>query len=49
MDWLASVGGVEQVLIEMLMVVLGGFAAFNSILETFQFLSINLDIDGYKN
>ena len=48
-EWLGSVGGVEQSLLDMLIVVFGGYCQFNSIIETFSALSKPLDISGYNN
>ena len=49
MEWLGSVGGVEQTLLDMLLVVFGGYCQYNSVIETFSHLSVALDIEGFNN
>ena len=49
MEWLGSVGGVEDILMDILIFFFGGYCQYNSIIETFGHLSEPLDIKGYKN
>lgn len=41
MDWLGSIGGIEQFLIDLLLFAVGGYCHFNSVIETVNFLNIN--------
>ena len=49
MDWLGSVGGVEDILMDMMIFAFGGYCQYNSVIETFRHLSEPLDLKGYKN
>ena len=49
MEWLGSVGGVEDILMDMFCFIFGGYCQYNSIIETFDHLSRSLDIKGYNN
>ena len=41
MDWLGAVGGIEQFLISCMIVVFGGYARFNAMMETVNYMCIN--------
>ena len=39
MDWLGSIGGIEQILIDLLIFLFGGYAQFNAVICTYKLLS----------
>ena len=49
MDCLGSIGGIEDILMDILVLFFGGYCQYNSIIETFGHLSEPLDIKGYNN
>ena len=40
MDWLGSIGGIRDILMEMLSAFFGGYCAFNATLQTFGKMSV---------
>ena len=49
MDWLGSIGGIEEILNKLLVFLFGGFLQFNAVLSTFNALTIKNDHTGHSH
>ena len=48
-DWLGSIGGVEEILRKLLVFLFGGYLQFNAVISTFNALSIHDSTTSFEN